>query len=239
MNELAPLVFLMGCISCLCTGLGAIPALWVPHAAGKARGMSSAIAAGMMLGASLFSLAAKGMSLGGFSGLQTLAGMVLGGLLVHGVGAGLQRPGQSSRRGALLFLVMLIHSIPEGIAVGVAFATEEVRFGWTVALAISVHNIPEGVAVSLALAAEGAGFWKCFWMSVLTSLPQAVLAVPAFLAAWMFRPLLPGGLGLAAGAMIYLVMRELLPQALEESGPGGTAAGVLAGTVLILSVSLI
>jgi zinc transporter, ZIP family len=233
-EQLAPWVFLVGCLSALCTGLGAIPALWVPHQAGAARGVCSAVAAGMMLGASVFSLAAKGFSLPTPAPLQTLLGLALGALLVYVAHTRLHRP-----RGALLFFVMLIHSIPEGIAVGVAFATEEVRFGWIVALAISVHNIPEGVAVSLALAAEGAGFWKCFWMSVLTSLPQALLAVPAFLAAWFFRPLLPIGLGLAAGAMLLLVARELLPQALEETGSARTIAGVVVGASVMVAVSLL
>jgi len=147
--------------------------------------------------------------------------------------------GKIRRRGILIFIAMFIHSFPEGVAIGVGFATGDFNFGLLIALAISVHNIPEGIAISLPLRAEGDSFFKCALLSVLSSVPQPLAAVPAALAVWLFEPLLAVGLGFAGGAMIYLVVLELIPEALEEGGRSLTAWGVmvgLAGMLLITSL---
>ncbi len=73
-----------------------------------------------------------------------------------------------------MFIAMFIHSIPEGIAIGVGFATGNFHFGLIMAIAIGVHNIPEGIAVSLPLKKDGASTFKCAWASILTSLPQPI-----------------------------------------------------------------
>jgi zinc transporter, ZIP family len=138
----------------------------------------------------------------------------------------LHHPGhiQSNRRSKLMLLSLFTHSIPEGIAIGVGFATGEAAFGIVLAVAIAVHNIPEGTAMSLPLRDEGASLLHCIWYSVLSSLPQAVLALPAFLLVNWFRVLLPTALAFAGGAMIYLVITELLPEA-YESGAKRSAVG--------------
>ena len=118
--------------------------------------------------------------------------------------------------------VMTIHSATEGIAQGVAFGGGE-RLGLWVAIALSVHNIAEGLAVSLVLIPRGVRVWVAALWAIFTSLPQPVLAPPAFLAVEVIRPLLPVGLGFAAGAMLWMVFCELLPDALEE-GSANTVA---------------
>src|SRR3990167_4592051 len=115
-----------------------------------------------------------------------------------------------TKRGLLIFIAMFIHSIPEGIA-------------------ISVHNIPEGMAVSLPLKSDGVSTRNCALASIMTSVPQPVMAVPSALLAWFFEPLLPVGLGFAGGAMIYLTVSELIPDALAEGGKSLTAWGVMVG----------
>ena len=99
--------------------------------------------------------------------------------------AGLER-GEHEADVALVF-TLFIHSIPEGAAIGVGYATGEIKFGWLLAVAIGVHNIPEGTAVSLPLRANGASVWRCVYYSILTSLPQPIVAVPAFLLVSVFR----------------------------------------------------
>ena len=84
-------------------------------------------------------------------------------------------------------------------------------------LAIAVHNIPEGLAISLVLVPRGVGWFRAALWSIFSSLPQPLMAVPAFLFVDAFRPLLPYGLGFAAGAMIWMVFSELMPDALEEA----------------------
>ena len=97
-----------------------------------------------------------------------------------------------------------------------------------------MHNIPEGTAVSLPLRANGASVWRCVYYSILTSLPQPIVAVPAFLLVSIFQPLLPASLGFAGGAMIFLVIQELLPESFEHSSPTEAAWGVTIGLVGML-----
>lgn len=237
-----------GIISCLATGLGAIPVHFVGHDSKFMRSFASAFAAGMMLSASVFSLASEGIAMKNkfpMAPYEVLLGLLLGAAFFwwtsrfveshhlenHSLAHGL------SKKGILLFIAMFIHSIPEGIAIGVGFATANVHFGLVMAIAITVHNIPEGIAVSLPLKKDGVSTLKCAWASILTSLPQAIFAAPAALLAWLFEPLLAVGLGFAGGAMIYLVISDLIPEALEEGGHTLTAWGVMIGLCSMLLIT--
>ena len=87
------------------------------------------------------------------------------------------------RSGVLIFLAMCIHSVPEGVAVGVAYASDEVygkHLGPYIATAIAIHNIPEGLAVAIPLRASGVSLPKCFLAAFLTSLPQPMAALASF-----------------------------------------------------------
>ena len=84
-----------------------------------------------------------------------------------------------------------------------------------ITVAIAVHNIPEGLAISAVLRPRGVSVWKCAGWSIFSSLPQPLMAVPAFLFVEVFRPALPYGIGFAAGAMVFMVLVELLPEAYE------------------------
>lgn len=241
--------FVTGVISALATGLGAIPVAFVENKSKVVRAFSGAAAAGMMISASVFSLAQEGIALKSqraTAPYEVILGLLLGAVFFWYVDR-LYKNGQfdtakfgkAGRRGLLIFIAMLIHSFPEGVAIGVGFATGDFNFGLLIALAISVHNIPEGIAISLPLRAEGESFLKCALLSVLSSVPQPLAAVPAALAVWLFAPLLAVGLGFAGGAMIYLVVLELIPEALEEGGRSLTAWGVmvgLSGMLLITSL---
>ncbi|MEF8857024.1 MAG: ZIP family metal transporter, partial [Haloplanus sp.] len=148
---------------------------------------------------------------------------------------------------------LTVHSFPEGVAVGVAFADLGLQtatadsvalFGTTIPLlavfmtvAISIHNVPEGVAISIPLRTLGISEWKMVWWAVFSSLPQPIGAVIAYLFVRVAREFLPVGFGFAAGAMIYLVVTEFIPEALDIGAglPGGgkreLVAGVLAGVL--------
>jgi zinc transporter, ZIP family len=112
--------------------------------------------------------------------------------------------------------VMTAHSFSEGVAVGAAFGG-----GMTLAVAITaaiaVHNIPEGLAITAVLRPQGVSVAKCAWWSVVSSLPQPLMAVPAYVFVEAFQPALPYGVGFAAGAMVFMVLVELLPEAYEEA----------------------
>ncbi len=200
-----------------------------------------------MISASVFSLAQEGIALKDKIPLApyvVIIGLLLGAAFLWAVEKFF--PGDESahhphtgltRRSNLLILAMFFHSIPEGIAIGVAFATGNLQFGLIMAIAISVHNIPEGIAISLPLKSDGASTKKCALVSIFTSIPQPILAVPSALLAWFFEPLLPIGLGFAGGAMIYITIAELIPDALEEGGKILTAWGVMAGLCGMLLIT--
>ena len=146
------------------------------------------------------------------------------------------------RTGVLIFLAMTVHSIPEGVAVGVGYAAEKIGahgLGSYIALAIAIHNIPEGLAVAIPMRSAGVSIHRCFWAAVLSSLPQPIAAIPALMAAWFFTPLMPVLMGFAAGAMIFLVVMELIPDALETTRPIRIAWAFIVGFCIMLLVQVI
>lgn len=245
---------LVGAVSALATGFGAFPVHFISkngETADHVKALASSIAAGMMISASVFSLAQEGMDFRSeywYAPYAVIFGLGAGALFFlltekyldkYEIEEKLHHIGRT-RKSLLLFLTMFVHSIPEGVAIGVGFATGHYDFGFLIALAITVHNIPEGIAVSLPLKAEGASTSRCFWVSVLTSLPQPVMAVPAFILASVFKPALPFGLGFAGGAMIYIVFSELVPESLQWGGKKLTAMGIMIGlTGMLLITTLI
>lgn len=218
-----PVVFvaLAALITALATGLGALPfAVWrtmTPRTVSVCNG----IAAGLMLAAS-FSLLQEGNAQ---SPSHTILGLV-GGLLFIAISHRIISRQKEFHIGAvqganaikmlMIVGIMTLHSAAEGVGVGVAFAGGD-NLGEFITAAIAVHNIPEGLAIALVLVPRGATVWQAAGWSVFSSLPQPILAVPAFLFVTVFAPFLPVGLGLAAGAMIWMTMSELIPEALEDA----------------------
>jgi zinc transporter ZupT len=116
----------------------------------------------------------------------------------------------------LMVIVMTVHSFSEGVAIGSSFAGG-LAFATVITAAIAVHNIPEGLAISAVLRPQGSSVVACAGWSIFSSLPQPLMAVPAFLFVEAFAPALPYGIGFAAGAMFYMVFVELLPEAYEQA----------------------
>ncbi len=235
---MAAQVFLYAFLTALATGLGAVPFALARKFSKRWLGMANAVAAGLMLAAS-FSLIYEGLPL---SPSRTLAGIVAGLvfiLLSHrwiesrgGINWG-QMTKVDAKKALMIVLVMTAHSFAEGVGVGVSFGAGE-AFGAFISLAIAVHNIPEGLAISLVLVPRGVHWVKAAGWSVFSSLPQPLMAVPAFLFVEVFKPFLPFGLGFAAGAMIWLVFSEILTDALED-----TPSELVASTVTLAIVGML
>ena len=214
-------VFLAALVTAAATGIGALPLLVARSRGRFVLGASNAIAAGVMLAASV-SLSLEGVAR---SPLRTAVGGALGVCFVlvtkrylehdhrHTLGS---LTGEDARRALLVVGVMTVHSAAEGIAVGAAFADGS-TLGLFIALAIAVHNIPEGLAISLVLVPRGTSVSAAAGWSIFSSLPQPLLAVPAFLFVDSFASILPAALGFAAGAMVWMAFGELLPEALETA----------------------
>jgi len=229
-------VFLLASLTAVATGVGALPFIFVSKLTKSWLGASNALAIGLMLAAS-FGLLYEGLNYGAFG---TLAGAVIGLVFViearrlmqgHGHGMVFESMGSMDARKALLIVgVMTVHSFTEGVGVGVSFGGG-VELGLFITLAIAVHNIPEGLAISLVLVPRGVSWKKAAWWSMFSSLPQPLMAVPAFLFVEFFKPLLPYGLGFAAGAMIWMVFSELAPDALEDAS--SNLVGIVATASII------
>lgn len=231
------LVFLLALGTALATGLGALPFLFTKRLDGPTVAYTNAIAAGLMLGAS-FELLREGRTHGTW---QTIVGAAAGLLFIYlaerllgekNLKFGKLRDA-SARKVLLMLVVMTAHSFSEGVAVGVSFGGG-VQLGLGITIAIAVHNIPEGVAISATMRPNGTSLLACAGWSVFSSLPQPLMAVPAYLFVDTFRPLLPYGLGFAAGAMVLVVFMELIPDAYESSSK--TATGLLVSLSLGLMI---
>ena len=220
-------VAFLALLTAVATGLGALPFLFVRAVGERRLGAANALAAGLMLAASAVLL---------WEGWNadlpmTVLGAVLGAVAVwlsqvllhrrEDVSVG-DMQGADARKAILIMGVMTAHSFAEGIGVGVSYGGGN-ELGLFVTTAIALHNVPEGLAIALVLVPRGVSVWAAAGWAVVSSLPQPIVAVPAFLAVASFAPLLPFGLGFAAGAMVLMAVLELLPEAVEQTGRGSVA----------------
>ncbi|MBW3629147.1 MAG: ZIP family metal transporter [Gemmatimonadetes bacterium] len=224
-------ILFVSTLTAITTGLGAIPFLFTRTFSRRNLGLANALAAGLMIAASLGLLyegGRHGIWLTAAGGLVGVAFVGLSGRLLAGhkdlkLGA---LEGADARRALLIIGVMTVHSLTEGVGMGVSFGDGE-ELGLLITLVIAIHNIPEGLAISLVLVPKGTPVWRAAAWSIFSSLPQPLVAVPAFLAVETFTPLLGAGLGFAAGAMLWMSSHELVPEAVEDA-PGFQVAGVIA-----------
>jgi ZIP family zinc transporter len=144
-----------------------------------------------------------------------------------------------ARTSALVFLVLFVHSLPEGFAVGTAFARIVAGLSLFVILAIAIQNVPEGTSVAIPMAEAGFGRGRQFWAAVATSAPQPVGALIAYFAVEEVSGLLPVSFAFAAGAMLALIVVEMLPEAYGGGDRLGPSAGIAAGATLMLALSLL
>jgi len=221
-------------------------------------------AAGVMIAASVWSLLIPAIEMaraaGGVPGwLPAAAGFLLGGLFLRGVDAVLPHlhPGLATdqaegihtswKRSTLLVLAITLHNIPEGLAVGVAFGalaagSPSASLGAAVALAVGIglQNLPEGVAVSVPLRREGVSRGRCFWYGQLSAVVEPVAAVSGAVLVTTVAAVLPYALSFAAGAMIFVVVEELVPESQRNGNTDLATLCTLAGfvTMMVLDVAL-
>ncbi len=254
------LAFTAGVLASLACGLGALPLMIKRLDPAGQRGLGYGFAGGLMFSASVYNLLLPALDLGhgGWSinkVIPIVVGIILGAIFLqlaenfaHDSPQNPDRFKQwGGRIGFLVFIAMMIHSIPEGVAVGVGYASDynpnapaaTESLGPTLALAIAIHNIPEGLAVAIPLRGAGASITRCFFAAVATSLTQPLATIPAVLLSWFFTPLMPVLMGFAAGAMIFLVVLELIPEALESESPARIAWAFTLGFCLMLMVQVV
>ena len=222
----------------LATGLGAIPVIFLGDRAERLRPALLGLAAGVMSVAAIAGLLVPAAREG--TTLEVLAGTTLGVAFLLGARQVFDRPSAkmtaAKRTSALVFFVLLIHSLPEGFALGTAYASETEGLALFVVLAIAIQNIPEGTSVAIPMAAAGYGPSRQFWAAVATSIPQPVGAVFAYLLVQEIHSLLPVSFAFAAGAMLSLVAVEVAPGALRTNARSALA-GASAGAAVMVALT--
>lgn len=266
-KELSPVLqaLLAGCFTWSMTMLGAGVVLLKRDLPEALLDSMAGFAAGVMIAASFWSLLAPGIEIaeardGWPAWLVAAGGFLLGAFVVsladkllphlHPGMREAEGPPSPLRRSTLLFLAMTIHNIPEGLAVGVAFGAAgsgmDFTLGTTLAAAsalafgIGIQNLPEGVAVAMPLRKSGVSPWKSFHVGHLSAIVEPVAAVAG---AWLVvhvEFLLPWALAFAAGAMIFVVVEELIPEAQSNGRIDLVTLSVVLGFTLmmILDVAL-
>ena len=263
LSALSPLLLALlgGLFTWLLTALGASLALFLKTLNKRLSNLMLGFSAGVMIAASFWSLLQPAISmsahLGRLSFLPALVGFLLGGLFLWGLDKiipHLHPGGQKVEGGSgigmsrhfLMVLAITLHNIPEGLALGVSFgavvrgdpATLVAAVG--LALGIGLQNFPEGAAVSIPLRAEGYSRGRSFWYGQLSAVVEPVFAVLGALLVTAVTPILPYALAFAAGAMIFVVVEELIPESQIGDGADFSALGTMAGFALmmILDVAL-
>jgi zinc transporter, ZIP family len=236
-------LILVGSATALATGIGAIPVFVLGERAAAWRPLLWGFAAGVMGVTSIAGLLLPALDRAATA--TVLAGLVAGVaflvasrlLLRTGdahIGA---RRGAGVRSSILVFGVLFVHSLPEGFAIGTAYASNTAGLGLFVIVAIALQNIPEGTSIAIPMQTAGFSRKQQFWAAVATSAPQPVGAVVAYVLVETITGLLAVSFAFAAGAMLSLIAAEMLPQALAGGGRGQAVTGALVGAALMIAFS--
>jgi ZIP family zinc transporter len=201
-------------------------------------------AAGIMLAATVFGLITPAIDEGGTGKalLGLLAGVALLGLADNLVPHlhfldGSNGPGAARLRRVWLFILALtIHNLPEGLAVGVGFGPGDIAAGIVLAVGIGIQDMPEGLAVSLSLVREGYGSRRAIAYATLTGLAEPVTALIGISLVVIIGPLIPFGLAFAGGAMLYILIDEMIPESHHRGNHLWATSGTVAGFVLMTAL---
>lgn len=246
------------CFTWLLTALGASLVFITRSFSRKLLDGSLGFAAGVMIAASYWSLLAPAIEMAegrnypawfpaaiGFAigaGFVWLIDKVLPHLHLYEPESAAEGVDTAWKRTTLLILAITLHNIPEGLAVGVSFGSADIAgsavgIGSAVALAlgIGIQNFPEGMAVSLPLRREGLSRFRCFWYGQLSGMVEPLAGVFGAAAVLVSRPLLPYAFGFAAGAMIFVVVEEVIPES-QRAGDTDLPTLALIGGFIVMMV---
>jgi ZIP family zinc transporter len=232
----------------LCTGIGGAFLLVVRNPTGRLLDVLLGFTAGVMLAATAFSLLVPALERGGVG--EVLAGFALGSATLlaldryvphmharmaeRGVSPAGDLPAR--HRATLLLSALTIHNLPEGMAVGLAFAAGGPDLGIPLAIAIGIQNVPEGFAAAAPLLAAGTSRRAAFVVAALTGAVEPPAAIAAYGASTIAEAALVPGLGFAAGAMLYVIADELIPESHSGGNEREATLALLAGFGLMLAL---
>jgi ZIP family zinc transporter len=232
----------------LATGVGALPALWLKEISNNVFNSLLGAAAGVMLAATAFSLLVPGLHYGdllwaGRGVYIVSAGMMIGAFFLHYADKqlphvhfdALSEENLNSLKKVWLFIMAItIHNFPEGMSVGVSFGSGNVKDGLVLAGAISLQNIPEGLAVALPLVGLGYNKWKAVGIATLTGLVEPIGGLLGVTMVSVFEPLLPIAMGFAAGAMLFVISEEIIPQTHSQGRSRYATFSLMTGFIVMM-----
>ena len=260
--------FLAGCFTWFCTIIGSAVVFFFKKVSRKLLDTMQGFAAGVMTAASFWSLLAPSISYaepsyGSWSWVPAAVGFLLGGYFLRVIDAiiphlhlgnditkaegGSKEERKRLSKTALLFLAITIHNIPEGLAIGVTFGalasnhTQAAYIGALgLALGIGLQNIPEGSALSIPIRTDGKTRQQAFFWGAMSAIVEPIAAVVGAVAVIYMTPILPYALSFAAGAMIFVVVEELIPESQTNGNTDLATLGLMMGFVImmILDVAL-
>ena len=240
----------------LATGLGALPVLFLPQISERLRDALLGFAAGVMLAASFFSLILPALEFAQIDlGSRIAAVLVVSAALLLGaavlaylnhhlphehfvIGASGGDP-RALRRIWLFVIAITLHNFPEGLAVGVGFGSGDLANATTLAIGIGLQNIPEGLAVAMALVSQNYSRTVAVFVSTLTGLVEPIGGLLGVIAVALFDPLLPWGMGFAAGAMLFVISNEIVPETHRSGHEDLATAGLIVGVVVMMILDVV
>ena len=225
----------------LATGVGALLVFFVRQVSDRFLDAALGFAAGVMLAATSFSLIVPAIAIGGI--WKTVVGIVAGTLFImvterftphmHFV-TGFKGPSTRLDKLWLFILAITIHNFPEGMAVGVGFAGGDIKAGTTLAIGIGLQNMPEGLAVAFPLLREKNTRTRAFLIALLTGLVEPVGGLLAICVVSLGKFLLPYGLAFAAGAMLFVISEEIIPETHSRGNDRQATIGVIMGFIIMM-----
>ncbi len=247
MKSLILLGFIGSLAAGLATGVGALPVLFVKRPSKRYLDLMLGFAAGVMLAASVFSLLIPAIDEGGV--WTALGGLLLGAASLHLIDRsvphehfvrGHEGPSSRLRKIWLFIIAITIHNFPEGLAVGIGFGGGTLGPAIALAVGIGLQNMPEGLAVALPLVGEGYSRGRALLYATLTGLVEPIGGVLGVSLMLVARPLLPWGLAFAAGAMIFVISDEIIPESHRSGHERLATFGVMIGfsVMMLLDVLL-
>ena len=262
-SSLSPIIqaLLATCFTWFVTALGASAVFFFKTINRKVLDGMLGFAAGVMIAASYWSLLAPAIEMaeasGGIPWVPATVGFLLGGAFLWAVDKILPHlhlgyPTEEAEgietswhRSILLVLAITLHNFPEGLAVGVAFGaaaaglpSATVAGAVALALGIGLQNFPEGMAVSVPLRREGLSRGKSFWYGQMSGAVEPIAGVLGAAAVLLITPILPYALAFAAGAMIYVVVEELIPESQLESSTDIATIGAMLGFAVMMTLDV-
>ena len=218
-------------LSSLCTGLGAIPVLLIKNVSHKGKDILLAYTAGIMVAASAYGLIPSALKLSSITVLVigiligTFVLTLLESLIPHVDLEHSRKPANNSRVVILFLVAMSLHNLPEGLSVGISNISNGQELGALVAFAIGLQNVPDGFLVALFLVTQNVRRGKAVFLATLTGVIEMCAGLIGMLFGESFHFIIPYGLAFAAGSMLFVVYKELIP---ESHGDGNERAATIA-----------